>query len=54
MKMLTYALGRGLGVADRCTVSSIVNRVAEEDYRFGTLVKSIVTSPPFTYQESDE
>ena len=26
MKMLTYALGRGLGVADRCTVSSIVNK----------------------------
>ena len=52
MKMLTYALGRGLGVADRCTVSSIVNKLAEEEYRFATLVKSIVTSQPFTYQES--
>jgi len=52
MKMLTYALGRGLGVADRCTVSSIVNKLAEEDYRFATLVKSIVTSQPFTNQES--
>ena len=52
MKMLTYALGRGLGVADRCTVSSIVNELAEDEYRFGTLVKSIVTSQPFTYQES--
>ncbi len=52
MKMLTYALGRGLGVADRCTVSSIVNNLAKNEYRFSTLIKSIVTSPPFTLQES--
>ncbi len=52
LKMLTYALGRGLGVADRCSVSSIVNKLAEENYRFGILIKSIVTSPPFTHQES--
>ena len=52
MKMLTYALGRGLGVADRCTVSSIVNKLSEEEYRFSSLVKSIVTSQSFTYQES--
>jgi hypothetical protein len=52
MKMLTYALGRGLGVADRCAVSSIVNNLTEDDYRFATLIKSIVTSQPFTHQES--
>jgi hypothetical protein len=51
-KMLTYALGRGLSISDRCTVSSIVNKLSEEEYRFATLVKSIVTSPPFTFQES--
>lgn len=51
-KMLTYALGRGLGVSDRCTVSSIVNKLSEEEYRFATLVKAIVTSQPFTFQES--
>ncbi|MGN6133800.1 MAG: DUF1592 domain-containing protein [Aureliella sp.] len=51
-KMLTYALGRGLGVADRCTVRSIVNDLAEENYRFATLIKSIVTCPAFTHQES--
>lgn len=52
LKMLTYALGRGLGVADRCTISSIVENLAKDDYRFATLIKSIVTSPPFTNQES--
>ena len=52
LKMLTYALGRGLGVADRCTISSIVDNLARDNYRFATLIKSIVTSPPFTHQES--
>ena len=51
-KLLTYALGRGLGVADRCTVSSIVSRLAHDEYRFETLVEAIVTSPPFMFQES--
>ncbi len=51
-KMLTYALGRGLGVSDRCNVSAIVDKLAEDDFRFVTLVKSIVTSPPFMFQES--
>lgn len=53
-KMLTYALGRGLGVSDRCTVKSIVARLEHEDYRFHTLVESIVTSPPFMYQQSGQ
>ncbi len=51
-KLLTYSLGRGLGVQDRCTVNAIVSRMAEDDYRFGTLVEAIVTSAPFTSQES--
>jgi hypothetical protein len=51
-KMLTYALGRGLKVADRCTVNTILSTLSENDYRFHALVKSIVTSPPFTHQES--
>lgn len=50
-KMLTYALGRGLGVADRCTVSEIVDQMKTDDYRFGTLVEAIVASQPFMYQE---
>jgi hypothetical protein len=52
-KLLTYALGRGLGVADRCTVNTIVDRVAGDEYRFRTLVKAIVTSPPFTIQQAE-
>lgn len=50
-KMLTFALGRGLSVADRCTVSSIVDQLKSNDYRFLTLVQAIVTSQPFMFQE---
>ncbi|MEM8733529.1 MAG: DUF1585 domain-containing protein, partial [Planctomycetota bacterium] len=51
-KMLTYALGRGLAVYDRCTVNNIVATTAGDGYRFRTMVKAIATSEPFLYQES--
>ena len=53
-KMLTYALGRGVGVSDRCTVKTIVAQLANDDYRFHRLVESIVTSPQFMLQESGQ
>lgn len=50
-KMLTYALGRGLGVYDRCTINGVLGRLESDNYRFQTLIKSIVTSDPFRLQE---
>ncbi|MEZ6059933.1 MAG: DUF1592 domain-containing protein [Planctomycetaceae bacterium] len=50
-KLLTYALGRGLQPFDRCTVKQIVRQLSENDYRFGILVREIVTSGPFMTQE---
>lgn len=50
-KLLTYALGRGLGTHDRCTVNTIVDELAGSEFAFGTMVKAVVTSPPFLYQE---
>jgi mono/diheme cytochrome c family protein len=46
-KMLTYALGRGLEFADRCTVDGIVAGLAADGYRFSSLVRGIVKSEPF-------
>jgi len=46
-KLLTYALGRGLDAADRCTVKSLVSQLAEEDYRFSALITGIVLSDQF-------
>ncbi len=50
-KMLTYALGRGLGVYDRCTINGVLVRLESDNYSFQTLIKSIVTSDPFRLQE---
>ena len=52
-KLLTYALGRGLGVYDRCTVNNIVRVVRGDEFRFRTLAKAIATSSPFTMQEAE-
>jgi len=50
-KMLTYALGRGLESYDNPTVDGIVNRVAEQQYRFSSLVMEVVKSFPFEYEK---
>ena len=46
-KMLTYALGRGLEPYDRPTVKAIVANLAQNEYRFSSLVLGIVNSLPF-------
>ena len=46
-KLLTYALGRGLGLADRCFVDEIVRKLERGEGRFSALVSAIVESPPF-------
>jgi hypothetical protein len=51
-KMLTYALGRGLGRGDRRAVDRIVARLARDGYRFSALVLAIVESPTFQNPQS--
>lgn len=46
-KLLIYALGRGLEYYDRPTLKRIVKRLAENDYKFSSLVVEIVKSEPF-------
>ncbi|MBL8892885.1 MAG: DUF1592 domain-containing protein [Planctomycetaceae bacterium] len=50
-KLLTFSLGRGLGVTDRVHVRRISEQVQADQHRFHTMVQAIVTSPPFMYQE---
>jgi hypothetical protein len=45
--LLTYALGRKLGFADRVAVESIVEKTAKHDYGFRSLIHQIVISPIF-------
>jgi hypothetical protein len=46
-KLLTYALGRGLGPADRRTEEEIERRWATSSYAFQTLIYEVVHSLPF-------
>jgi hypothetical protein len=46
-RMLTYALGRGLESYDKCAVDQIDDELAKNQYRFSSLVISIVKSEPF-------
>ena len=46
-KMTTYALGRGLGRADKCTIKDIVESAEKNDYRISSIILGIVHSEPF-------
>jgi len=51
-KLMTYALGRGLGGRDMPVVRRIVRDVAEDDYRFSSVVLAIVESEPFRLRKA--
>jgi hypothetical protein len=46
-KLLTYALGRGLGPGDRCHVDDVSRALVRDGGRFSDLVVAIVESTPF-------
>jgi len=47
-KLLTYAIGRGLGDEDMPLIRQITRNAAAEDYRFSSLVMGVIQSPAFT------
>jgi hypothetical protein len=47
-KLLSYGLGRSLVLSDEITVRDMRAKLAANDYRFSSLVESIVTSPQFS------
>jgi len=49
-KLLTYALGRGLEPADRCTIDRVVKQLEAGEYRFSVLTTAIVSSEPFLWR----
>jgi hypothetical protein len=52
-KLLTYALGRGLGPSDRNTLTEIDRKVSQSDYRFQALIREVVHSMPFQMQHGE-
>lgn len=51
-KLLSYALGRSLQPSDDPLLQEMQQRLAAKDYRFGTLVDTIVTSRQFRYRRA--
>ena len=52
-RLLTYALGRGLERSDAPIVNQLCADMARDNYKFGTLLTSIVTSRPFQMRSVD-
>jgi len=46
-KLLAYALNRSLQLSDESLIDLMETRLRAEDYRFDSLVKTVVTSPQF-------
>ncbi len=53
-KLMTYALGRGLEYYDERTIKQVVTEMGKNDYKFSTLVSSIVQSDPFRLRRGKE
>ena len=51
-KLMTYGLGRGLTATDMPVVRGIVRQVADDDYRFSSIVLAIAESVPFTMRKA--
>ncbi len=51
-KLLTFALGRGVGHYDGPAVRGVVRAAAAADYRFSAIVVGIVHSTPFRMRET--
>jgi hypothetical protein len=46
-KLLSYALGRTLAPSDDAVIDQMRRSLEAEDYRFGALIDTIITSPQF-------
>ncbi len=53
-KLLTYALGRGIEYYDAPALREIIREAASDNYRWSSLISSIVKSTPFQMRRSRE
>jgi hypothetical protein len=53
-KLLTYALGRGVGYSNMPAVRAIDREAAKNDYRFESIVMGIVKSIPFQMRRVEQ
>ena len=48
---MTYAIGRGLEVDDMPMLRALTREAAKDNYKFSTIVMTVVTSPAFTMNQ---
>ena len=53
-KLLAYALGRSLMLSDEITIEAMHGKLVRDEYRFDSLIESIVTSPQFLNKRGRE
>lgn len=53
-KLMTFALGRGLTSADACVLDDAVKAAKSNQYRFSSIVNSIITSDAFRKRRTGE
>ncbi len=53
-KMMTYALGRGLKPFDRRAVDAVQRAVVADGFRFQTMIRQVVQSPPFRSRRGED
>ena len=53
-KLMTYGLGRGLMLSDEPMIEAMEAKLADDGYRFSSVVESIVTSPQFRTKRGRE
>ena len=53
-KLLAYGLNRSLQLSDEALIDKMETRLAAKEYRFDTLVETIVTSPQFLNKRNPE
>jgi hypothetical protein len=52
--MLIYAMGRGLQLEDECVIRDVQKAAAAGDYKFSTIVLTIVKSHPFRNRKNPD
>jgi hypothetical protein len=49
-KLLSYGLGRGIYFHDNFIVNKMIENAMRDDYRFSSLIKTVVLSPQFQHK----
>jgi hypothetical protein len=53
-KLMTFALGRGVDMADKCFVDEVVKKAEPSGYKFSSIVQGIANSDPFKKRKGDK